>query len=106
MEPTQELDDIGWALLRELQANARLSFSELGRRVGLTPPAAGFASATTQGPTYLPSATLATSAPASSKWNGASTCAPVCTLIVTEPKFTLDPSRIRLKVWHRSGDIL
>ena len=39
MEPTQELDDIGWALLRELQDNARLSFSELGRRVGLTPPA-------------------------------------------------------------------
>jgi len=35
----QELDDIGWALLHELQANARLSFSELGRRVGLTPPA-------------------------------------------------------------------
>ncbi|HXJ65029.1 MAG TPA: Lrp/AsnC family transcriptional regulator [Actinomycetota bacterium] len=39
MEPTQELDDIGWALLHELQDNARLSFSELGRRVGLTPPA-------------------------------------------------------------------
>ncbi len=39
MEPMQELDDIGWALLRELQENARLSFSELGRRVGLTPPA-------------------------------------------------------------------
>jgi len=39
LEPIQELDDIGWALLRELQENARLSFSELGRRVGLTPPA-------------------------------------------------------------------
>jgi Lrp/AsnC family transcriptional regulator, leucine-responsive regulatory protein len=39
LDPSQELDDIGWALLRELQANARLSFSELGRRVGLTPPA-------------------------------------------------------------------
>jgi Lrp/AsnC family leucine-responsive transcriptional regulator len=39
LEPSQELDDIGWALLRELQENARLSFSELGRRVGLTPPA-------------------------------------------------------------------
>jgi Lrp/AsnC family transcriptional regulator, leucine-responsive regulatory protein len=39
LEPTQELDDIGWSLLRELQENARLSFSELGRRVGLTPPA-------------------------------------------------------------------
>ena len=39
MEPSQELDGIGWALLHELQENARLSFSELGRRVGLTPPA-------------------------------------------------------------------
>ena len=39
MEPIQELDTIGWALLHELQENARLSFSELGRRVGLTPPA-------------------------------------------------------------------
>ena len=33
------LDAIGWRILCELQANARLSFSELGRRVGLTPPA-------------------------------------------------------------------
>ncbi len=39
LEPVQELDDIGWALLRELQGSARLSYSELGRRVGLTPPA-------------------------------------------------------------------
>jgi len=39
LELFQELDDIGWSLLRELQGNARLSFSELGRRVGLTPPA-------------------------------------------------------------------
>jgi Lrp/AsnC family transcriptional regulator, leucine-responsive regulatory protein len=39
LETASELDDIGWSLLGELQANARLSFSELGRRVGLTPPA-------------------------------------------------------------------
>ncbi|MBI5440613.1 MAG: Lrp/AsnC family transcriptional regulator [Deltaproteobacteria bacterium] len=29
----------GWAILRELQLDARLSFSELGRRVGLSTPA-------------------------------------------------------------------
>lgn len=28
-----------WALLAELQQNARISYTELGRRVGLTPPA-------------------------------------------------------------------
>jgi Lrp/AsnC family leucine-responsive transcriptional regulator len=33
------LDDTGWRLLAALQADARLSFSELGRRVGLSPPA-------------------------------------------------------------------
>ena len=33
------VDDIDWAVLDELQADARLSFSELGRRVGLSPPA-------------------------------------------------------------------
>jgi Lrp/AsnC family leucine-responsive transcriptional regulator len=33
------LDATGWELLRALQEDARLSFSELGRRVGLTPPA-------------------------------------------------------------------
>src|SRR5919109_777696 len=33
------LDDVGWRLLCELQENARLSYSELGRRVGLTAPA-------------------------------------------------------------------
>jgi Lrp/AsnC family leucine-responsive transcriptional regulator len=33
------LDAIGWRILCELQENARLSFSELGRRVGMTPPA-------------------------------------------------------------------
>jgi len=34
-----ELDGTDWAILRELQADARLSFSELGRRVSLSPPA-------------------------------------------------------------------
>ncbi|HEV8681990.1 MAG TPA: Lrp/AsnC family transcriptional regulator [Actinomycetota bacterium] len=37
--PSKALDDTGWAILRELQGNARISFSELGRRVSLTPPA-------------------------------------------------------------------
>lgn len=33
------LDPIGWKLLQELQVNGRLSYAELGRRVGLTTPA-------------------------------------------------------------------
>src|SRR5215472_5665776 len=33
------LDDTGWALLLALQENARSSFADLGRQVGLTPPA-------------------------------------------------------------------
>lgn len=33
------LDAIGWHILRELQENARLSFAELGRKVGLSTPA-------------------------------------------------------------------
>lgn len=33
------LDDVGLNILFELQENARISFSEVGRRVGLTPPA-------------------------------------------------------------------
>src|SRR5690349_2778441 len=33
------LDHIGWKLLQELQINGRLSYAELGRRVGLTTPA-------------------------------------------------------------------
>jgi len=33
------LDDISWHILHELQANARLSFAELGRKVGLSTPA-------------------------------------------------------------------
>ena len=34
------LDDVGWKILAELQENARVSFAELGRRVGLSTPAA------------------------------------------------------------------
>jgi Lrp/AsnC family leucine-responsive transcriptional regulator len=34
-----ELDQIGWKILEELQGDARLSWAELGRRVGLTTPA-------------------------------------------------------------------
>lgn len=34
-----DLDAISWKLLRLLQENARRSFSELGREVGLSPPA-------------------------------------------------------------------
>lgn len=33
------LDETGWRLLVELQKNARISFTELGDRVGLTSPA-------------------------------------------------------------------
>jgi Lrp/AsnC family leucine-responsive transcriptional regulator len=33
------LDATGWEILRALQTDARLSFSELGRRVGLSAPA-------------------------------------------------------------------
>jgi Lrp/AsnC family leucine-responsive transcriptional regulator len=39
-DSTDAIDDIGWRILAALQENARLSYSELGRRVGLTPPAA------------------------------------------------------------------
>lgn len=39
LENEKLLDDIGWHILRELQMNARLSFAELGRRVGLSIPA-------------------------------------------------------------------
>jgi Lrp/AsnC family leucine-responsive transcriptional regulator len=34
-----KLDDTSWRILSELQQNARISFTELGRRVNLTPPA-------------------------------------------------------------------
>ncbi len=33
------LDSLGWKLLTELQKDARISFAELGRRVGLSTPA-------------------------------------------------------------------
>jgi Lrp/AsnC family leucine-responsive transcriptional regulator len=33
------LDDIGWRILAELQADARIPWSRLGRRVGLSAPA-------------------------------------------------------------------
>jgi len=32
-------DSLGWKLLMELQKDARVSFAELGRRVGLSTPA-------------------------------------------------------------------
>src|SRR5256712_4596072 len=34
------LDAVGWSILGALQENARISFAALGRRVGLTAPAA------------------------------------------------------------------
>jgi Lrp/AsnC family transcriptional regulator, leucine-responsive regulatory protein len=34
-----QLDETSWAILESLQENARLSFAELGKRVGLTSPA-------------------------------------------------------------------
>ena len=36
---TLALDKMGWHILEELQENGRISFAELGRRVGLTLPA-------------------------------------------------------------------
>lgn len=39
LENEKLLDDIGWHILDELQENARLSFTELGKRVGLSIPA-------------------------------------------------------------------
>lgn len=38
-ESEKLLDETGWELLCALQENARASFADLGRRVGLTPPA-------------------------------------------------------------------
>lgn len=38
-ESTKLLDETGWRILAELQADARLPYSELGRRVGLSAPA-------------------------------------------------------------------
>lgn len=39
LEIEKLLDDTGWQILRVLQQNARLSYSELGQRVGLSSPA-------------------------------------------------------------------
>ncbi|MBE3559776.1 MAG: Lrp/AsnC family transcriptional regulator [Ktedonobacteraceae bacterium] len=39
LENGKLLDETGWRLLQELQQNARLSYSELGQRVGLSAPA-------------------------------------------------------------------
>lgn len=39
LESEKILDKISWNILRELQEDARLSYAELGRRVGLTTPA-------------------------------------------------------------------
>lgn len=33
------IDEIDWKILKELQENARMSYAELGRRIGLTTPA-------------------------------------------------------------------
>lgn len=33
------IDHLNWSILEELQKNARVSFSEIGRKVGLTSPA-------------------------------------------------------------------
>ena len=39
LEMERLLDPIGWRILAELQEDARIQFSELGRRVGLSNPA-------------------------------------------------------------------
>ncbi len=39
MSSTAKLDQISWHILETLQTDARLSFAELGRRVGLSTPA-------------------------------------------------------------------
>lgn len=39
MERNRLLDETGWRILDELQRDARLSYSEVGRRVGLSTPA-------------------------------------------------------------------
>jgi Lrp/AsnC family transcriptional regulator, leucine-responsive regulatory protein len=38
-DPAKPLDDTDWAILHELQTDARVPFSELGRRVSLSAPA-------------------------------------------------------------------
>ncbi|MBI4261853.1 MAG: Lrp/AsnC family transcriptional regulator [Actinobacteria bacterium] len=39
METKVQLDEVSWRILEELQESARMSFTELARRVGLTAPA-------------------------------------------------------------------
>jgi Lrp/AsnC family leucine-responsive transcriptional regulator len=39
LQTERPLDGIDWRILAELQADGRLSFNELGRRVNLSPPA-------------------------------------------------------------------
>jgi len=39
LENNKLLDETGWQLLEALQENARLSYSELGQRIGLSSPA-------------------------------------------------------------------
>jgi Lrp/AsnC family leucine-responsive transcriptional regulator len=39
LESEKLLDDVGWAILRALQDNARISYTDLGKRVSLSPPA-------------------------------------------------------------------
>lgn len=34
-----KIDDLNWKILESLQENARISFADIGRKVGLTPPA-------------------------------------------------------------------
>lgn len=40
LQPEKALDGADWKILRELQRDARLSYNELGRRVGLSGPSA------------------------------------------------------------------
>src|SRR5215510_5898670 len=40
LQSERPLDNTDWNILRELQRDARLSYNELGRRVGLSAPAA------------------------------------------------------------------
>jgi len=35
----EKIDDLNWKILKSLQENARASFADIGRKVGLTPPA-------------------------------------------------------------------
>ena len=39
MREIDEIDEIGWSILTELQREGRVGFAELGRRVGLSAPA-------------------------------------------------------------------